>query len=101
MSIERLVGLNVIDDEAYTAYREAMTPILATYGGAFGYDFRIAEVLKSRSQAPINRLFTLSFPTEEAMKAFFADTDYLAVRRRFFEPAVKDVTLIATYPQPT
>jgi uncharacterized protein (DUF1330 family) len=43
MAIETLVGLNVIDDEAYQSYRAEMTPILSKYGGGFGYDFRITD----------------------------------------------------------
>ena len=47
MAFERLVGLQVIDEAGYQAYRDAMTPLLHACGGSFGYDFRIAEVLKS------------------------------------------------------
>lgn len=47
MALEMLVGLNVIDDEAYQSYRDEMMPILKNYGGGFGYDFKVSEVLKS------------------------------------------------------
>ena len=97
MPFERLVGLNVSDDQRYAAYRAGMTPILARFGGKFGYDFKIAEVLQSETPAPINRLFTISFPNEAAMKAFFSNDEYLAVRKQHFEPAVADATIIATY----
>ena len=40
MEIEMLVGLNVIDDDAYQLYRDEITPILKTFGGGFGYDFK-------------------------------------------------------------
>jgi len=46
VAVELLVGLNVIVDEAYQLYRDEMTPILLSYGGGFGYDFKISEVLK-------------------------------------------------------
>jgi len=52
MAIEMLVGLNVVDEAGYAAYREAMTPMLEACGGSFGYDFRIAEVLRSQTEAP-------------------------------------------------
>ncbi|EAR61344.1 hypothetical protein MED92_11474 [Oceanospirillum sp. MED92] len=44
---EMLVGLEVTDDQIYQSYREAMRPILEFYGGEFGYDFRVSEVLKN------------------------------------------------------
>lgn len=48
MSIERIMGLHVIDDEEYQRYREAMEPILNSIGGSFGFDFIIAEVLNQK-----------------------------------------------------
>ncbi len=52
MALGILVGLNVVDDAAYQSYRDEMTPILKSYGGGFGYDFRVSEVLKSKTNAP-------------------------------------------------
>ncbi|KYG05856.1 hypothetical protein BE21_38130 [Sorangium cellulosum] len=42
------------------SYRARMTPILSSYGGAFGHDFIVARVLKG--DARINRVFTLLLP---------------------------------------
>lgn len=97
MALENLVGLDVSDDASYQAYREAMTPILTRYGGGFRYDFRVGEVLKSESDARINRLFIIHFPDRGAKDGFFADPEYAAVRARFFAPAVKAVTILAEY----
>ncbi len=97
MPIERLVALSVVDDAAYTKYREGMLPILKAHGGRFGYDFKIAEVLKSEVEAPINRVFTISFADEQAMDSFFTNEEYLEVRKRFFDGAVAAVTEIARY----
>lgn len=97
MAFEMLVALNVIDEEAYQAYRRAMTPLLEAGGGSFGYDFRVSEVLRAETEGPINRVFTLRFPDETAMKAFFADADYLAIRQEHFVTSVGDATIIARY----
>ena len=97
MPIERLVGLEVVDDATYQEYRDHMMPILANYQGAFGYDFKISKVLKSATEAPINRVFTIHFPDEELMNAFFSDSEYLKVRERYFIPAVKHTTVLAKY----
>ena len=95
--LEVLVGLHVHDDELYSEYRRGMTPILTSYGGAFGYDFRVSEALKSESDVDINRVFTIRFPDEDAMRAFFEDPAYLEVKTRFFEPSVGGTQIIAQY----
>ena len=97
MAFEMLVGLYVVDDEAYQSYRDEMTPILKTYGGGFGYDFKVSDVLKSKTEAPINRVFTIYFSNEDAMNSFFSNERYLRVKRRLFRKSVTDTTIIATY----
>ena len=97
MAVELLVGLNVIDDDAYQLYRDEMAPILLSYGGGFGYDFKISEVLKSETEAPINRVFTIYFSDEDSMNSFFSNDEYLKINERHFEKSVTDKTIIATY----
>ncbi|MEE8289274.1 MAG: DUF1330 domain-containing protein [Nitrosomonadaceae bacterium] len=97
MALEMLVGLNVVDDEAYQSYRDEMTPILKSYGGGFGYDFKVSEVLKSKTETPINRVFTIYFSSEDSMNSFFSNDDYLKIKKRHFEKSVADTTIIATY----
>ena len=97
MALEMLVGLNIVDDEAYQSYRDEMTPILERYDGGFGYDFKVSEVLKSTTEAPINRVFTIYFSTEDLMNSFFSNDEYLKIKQRHFEKSVTDTTIIATY----
>ncbi len=97
MVFEMLVGLNVVDDEVYQSYRNEMAPILNSYGGGFGYDFRISEVLKSKTDAPINRVFTIYFSNEDSMNLFFSNDEYLKIKQRYYEKSVTDTTIIATY----
>jgi len=94
---EILVGLQVTDDEKYTQYRAHMLPILQAHGGAFGVDVRVSEVLKSPESKPMNRLFTIRFPSLAQHDAFFADAEYQAVRARYFEPSVAATTRLARY----
>ena len=82
MSFERVIGLNVIDHQEYQKYREAMLPILKIYGGFFGYDFIISEVLLSKTEDDINRVFTIEFPSKRKMEAFFTNPEYVAVQNR-------------------
>ena len=97
MATEMLVGLNVVDDEEYQLYRDHMMPILKTYGGGFGYDFKVSEVFRSEVEAPINRVFTIYFKDEESMNGFFADEKYLKIKNKYFIKSVRNTTIIAKY----
>ncbi len=97
MKFERIMGIQVTDDDLYQKYREAMLPILTEYGGFFGYDFKVSQVLKAKTNEPINRVFTIEFPSQEVMDAFFSDADYLAVKNKFFNPSVTSVTVISLH----
>jgi hypothetical protein len=54
-------------------------------------------VLKSPGEEPLNRLFTIRFPTLAEHDAFFADPDYQAVRTRYLNPSVSYVLRIGRY----
>jgi len=98
---ERVMGLNVVDDEAYKNYREGMTPILNSYGADFGYDFVVSRVLKSKTKDKINRVFTIDFPSKEIMNEFFNDPDYLKVKRTFLDHSIDSKTLISMHEKST
>jgi len=82
MAFERVMGIFVSDDEEYQRYREGMMPILHSFGGAFGFDFKVSEVLLSKTDDDINRVFTIDFPSKEVMEAFFSSPEYLVVQKR-------------------
>lgn len=94
MSCEILVGLNVVDENEYTIYRERMLPILNRYGGNFVYDFDIANVRKSPLAHEVNRVFTIRFPNQAQREAFFSDEEYLQVRKQHFEPSVTHAAIM-------
>jgi len=97
MSYEMLIGLNVLDDGKYQEYREKMMPILSSYDGGFGYDFKISEVLISETSDDINRVFTIYFPDSEAKEAFFSNPEYIKVKKQYYEGAVESTTVISSY----
>jgi len=101
MSYERVIGLNVIDDQEYQRYREAMLPILKTYGGSFGYDFRVSEVLLSKTKDDINRVFTIEFPSKQKMEDFFTNPDYVAVQNRHLKKSINSKTVISMHEKNT
>ena len=97
MSYEILVGLHVLDDQEYQKYREGIRPILLSYGGDFGYDFKVSEVLRSETDATINRVFTINFPDAKKMDEFFTNPDYLLVKEIHFKDSVGSTTIISSY----
>ncbi len=97
MAHEILVGLEILNDEKYQQYRDAMKPILMQYQGAFGYDFKVSDVLKSPSEEPINRVFTLCFPSVVHMDDFFSNPEYLKVKELYFKGSVGNTTIISSY----
>jgi uncharacterized protein (DUF1330 family) len=94
---EFLVGLDVSDNEVYSDYRAAMKPILTSYGGEFGFDFIVSEVLRSEVDKPINRVFTIRFPDQSVAENFFTDSEYLKVKEQLFDAAVSHTTIISSY----
>lgn len=96
MAFEMLVGLNVVDAEAYGHYRAEMTPLLEAAGGTFAHDFQ-ADTLKSEAKHPINRVFVIRFPDKARRNAFFSSPPYLDIRGRWFERAVQGATRLAEY----
>jgi len=97
MSFERIMGLEVINDDEYQKYRNNMVPILHSFGGSFGFDFKIDQVLQSKTDEAINRVFTIDFPSKEIMDKFFTDPSYLAVKDKYFKNSVKSVTTISMH----
>lgn len=97
MSFEMLVALEVTDDRQYWEYRRVMAPILASFGGGFGYDFKVSETLISQTDHPINRVFTIFFPDEDTKERFFSDPAYAEAKAAHFDGAVGHTTIVASY----
>ena len=95
MPFEMTVGLEVTDGAKYAQYRAEIAPLLEGTGGKFRYDFEIARTLKSEASHPINRLFVLQFPDRARREEFFKNPEYLEIRRRLFEKAVDQMTILA------
>lgn len=98
---EFLVGLEISNSNVYSDYRAAMKPILTKYGGGFGFDFVVSEVLLSEIEEPINRVFTIRFPNKVAAEDFFSDSEYLKVKAQFFDASVAHTTIISSYEKDT
>ncbi len=101
MTFERIMGIYVSDAKEYQRYREGMMPILHSFGGSFGYDFKVAKVLLSKTEDQINRVFTIEFPSKDAMDAFFSDPIYLEVQKKHFTNSVSSKTIISMHEKNT
>lgn len=95
------IGLQVVDAARYQEYRAGMTPILHSYGGGFGYDLTVGELLKSEAERPFNRVFSIFFPSAALSDRFFEDPAYLRVRGALFDQAVASVNVLATFEEPS
>ncbi|WP_375751818.1 DUF1330 domain-containing protein [Vibrio sp. HN007] len=98
---ELLVGLEVSNDEMYSDYRSAIKPLLKLFGGRFGFDLVVSEVLHSDVDEPINRIFTIQFPGQTDAEAFFSDSEYLKVKAQYFDASVSNTTIISSYERAT
>lgn len=95
-----VIAMNVVDADRYAKYRAAMLPVLAGYGGHFGYDLVVDSVLKAPATHPITRLFSIVFPSRAVREAFFADPAYIAARREHFEISVSGYSVVAEDDRP-
>ncbi|MEM9460274.1 MAG: DUF1330 domain-containing protein [Myxococcota bacterium] len=96
-----IMGLEVRDPVRYSLYCARMRPILTAYGGRFVYDFVVSEVIESPTEAEINRVCSLSFPSPADKEAFFADRAHQRLLAELYEPAVVSTTLIGAYEGPS
>jgi uncharacterized protein (DUF1330 family) len=97
MAQELVVALQVDNADTYKRYRAEIRPLLEKAGGAFRYDFEVAQTLVNGTQHNINRVFVLAFPDADAKARFFADPSYRKIRSRLYEAAVSGTTVIAEY----
>jgi uncharacterized protein (DUF1330 family) len=97
MTYTRVMGICVTNEEEYANYRKGMLPILQSFGGSFGYDFKVSEVLKAKTDEPINRVFTIEFPSQEVMEKFFSDPNYLVVKKAHLDVSISSRTVIGMF----
>jgi len=97
MAFERVMGIYVSDNEEYQRYRDGMMPILHSFGGSFGFDFKVSEVLLSKTDDAINRVFTIEFPSKRIMDEFFSNPEYVAIQKRHFVNSVTSKTIISMH----
>ena len=78
-----------------------MKPILSSYEGYFGYDFKVSDVLISQGNTDINRVFTINFSSQNKKESFFSDPQYLVAKEKYFLKSVSSTTIISSYEKDT
>lgn len=97
MPLDRLMALQVADEDGYAEYRRRMTPLLEAHGGRFVLDVRVSEVLQAPADTACNRLFLIRFPDRGVHDRFFADPEYLAIRGEWFTRSVTSAQQVGIY----
>lgn len=97
MRFFRLVGAEISDQQGYQEYRDRMVVLLQAIGGKFEYDFHTVSSQMSGNGQNYNRIFVLSFPSEEVMKSYFSNEEYVSIKRKYFDNAVADIASIASW----
>jgi len=92
-----IVALQIKDNEKYSAYRKAMSPLLAAHEGGFRYDFKVFEILKNEEGRPINRVFAIYFGSKDQMEKFFINEEYKKIKSEYFASSVEATTIISEY----
>ena len=99
MPFVNIVALLVTDQRMYAEYRRNMTPLLTACGGMFQFDVEVSRDLK-QPERKFNRLFAVQFPDRETRNHFFVDPQYLAIRAKYFNPAVASVHELGDFEGP-
>lgn len=94
---ESIIGLYIEDEALYQRYRHYSAPIMQEYGGSFGFDFAVSNVLYSQFSEPVNRVFTVKFADQKSAEQFFHHGRYQQIREQYFVPAVRVVQRLAHY----
>jgi len=74
-----------------------MLPILKTFGGAFGYDFKVSDVLLSKTEDDINGVFIPEFLSQQKMEQFSSFPDYVAVQNWHLKASISSKTVISMH----
>ena len=84
--------IDVRDAAGFDAYREAVTPVIAAYGGRYLVRGGAADVLEG--PPPPGRLVVLEFPTMDAARTFYNSDDYAPALKLRRDSTVSELVLV-------
>lgn len=90
-----IANVDVRDSEGFERYRQAVTPVIAKFGGR--YLVRGGEVRNVEGDLGISRLVVLEFPTLEDAERFYRSPDYAPILQMRLDSAVSSLALVAGY----
>lgn len=72
-----IAEIDIHDPAGFAAYRDAVAPMIAAYGGP--YLVRGGAVTALEGDAPTSRIIVLEFPDTETAQRFWSSDDYAPV----------------------
>ena len=78
MAAHLIMRISITDAERWERYREAVVPLIATFGGAHVTQRGGAERLEGEDDG--RRLVVFTFPSMEAIHAFWSSPAYVPVK---------------------
>lgn len=72
-----IAEINVTDPDAYKQYLNAVTPVVARFGGK--YLVRAGTVIPLEGEAPTGRVVVIEFPDMAIAKSFETSSEYLRI----------------------
>ncbi len=93
-----IAEINVTDRDAYKEYLNAVTPVVAQFGGK--YLVRAGTVVPLEGEAPTGRVVIIEFPSLAIAKSFEASPRYLAIAPLRQRASRSRIFLVEGSPQP-
>jgi len=84
--------IEVTDAAGFDAYRAAVVPVLAAFGGRYIVRGGAVEVLEGGP--PPGRMVVVEFPTMDAARTFYGSTEYAPVLKLRLDSTVSEVVLV-------
>ncbi|HVL71585.1 MAG TPA: DUF1330 domain-containing protein [Beijerinckiaceae bacterium] len=95
MAAYLIANVDVHDPAAFARYREAVTPLIAKFGGR--YLVRGGAVENKEGDLGLKRLVVLEFPDMAAARAFYDSPEYAPVLKMREEAATSSLALVEGY----
>ncbi len=84
--------IEVQDAAGFDAYRAAVVPVLAAFGGRYVVRGGALEVMEGAP--PPGRMVVVEFPTMDAARAFYGSAEYAPVLKMRLDSTASEVVLV-------
>lgn len=92
MTAYMIVDLDIHDAKGFEAYRDAVPPFIAKYGGTYLVRGGAHEVIEGDWQP--HRMIVFRFPDRQSIRNMFADEDYEKIAEIRFRSAKSSIVAV-------